>query len=141
MSAVRQTVRYTEYHPRWYRTRVSTWWWLSRWPYLKFILREISSVFVAWFVVVLLLQIRALSRGPQAYAAFEHWLQNPVIVLLNLTAMFFVTFHAVTWFNLTPRAMVVRFGGKRVPDGLIVGTNYAAWAAVSVVLAWFLLRS
>ncbi|HEV2732524.1 MAG TPA: hypothetical protein VGV15_21040 [Terriglobales bacterium] len=141
MSGVRQTVRYTEYHPRWYRTRVSTWWWLSRWPYLKFILREISSVFVAWFVVVLLLQIRALSLGPQAYAAFEHWLQNPLIVLLNLTALFFVTFHAVTWFNLTPRAMVVRFGGKRVPDGLIVGTNYAVWAAVSLVLAWFLLRS
>src|SRR5438034_8058645 len=77
MSNTRQAARYTEYHPRWYRTRVSTWWWLARWPYLKFILREISSVFVAWFVVVLLLQIRALSHGPDAYARFEHWLQNP----------------------------------------------------------------
>src|SRR5438132_766531 len=52
MSDTRPSDRYTEYHPRWYRTRVSTWWWLARWPYLKFILREISSVFVAWFVVV-----------------------------------------------------------------------------------------
>ena len=141
MSDTKQAVSYTEYHPRWYRTRVSTWWWLSRWPYLKFILREISSVFIAWFVVLLLLQIRALSRGPLAYAAFEHWLQNPLILLLNLSALFFVTFHAVTWFNLTPRAMVVRFRGKRVADRVIVGTNYAAWAAVSLVLAWVLLRS
>jgi fumarate reductase subunit C len=38
---------YTEYPPKGYRVRMSTYWWLGRWPYLKFILREISSVFVA----------------------------------------------------------------------------------------------
>src|SRR5690348_9217704 len=141
MTETRQTANYTEYHPRWYRPRVSTWWWLSRWPYLKFILREISSVFVAWFVVLLLLQIRALSRGPEAYAAFERCLQNPLVVLLNLITLFFVVFHAITWFNLTPRAMVVRFRGKRVPDLVIAGTNYVAWLAVSLVVAWFLVRS
>ena len=141
MTETRQPARYTEYHPRWYRSRVSTLWWLAQWPYLKFILREISSVFVAWFVVVLLLQIRALSRGSEAYAAFERWLQNPLIVLLNMITLFFVVFHAVTWFNVAPRAMAIRFRGKRVPDFWIVGANYAAWAAVSLVLAWFLVRS
>ena len=35
-----------------YRVRMSTYWWLGRRAYLKFILREISSVFVAWFVLV-----------------------------------------------------------------------------------------
>jgi len=136
-----RTTAYTEYHPRWYRTHVSTWWWLGRWPYLRFILREISSVFVAWCVVVLLLQVRALSRGPQASADFEQWLRNPLIVLLNLIALFFVVFHAVTWFNLAPSAMVVRFRGKRVPAFLIMSANYAAWAAISLVLVWFLVRS
>jgi len=38
-------------------------------------------------------------------------------------------------------AMAIRFHGKRVPDLLIVGTNYAAWAAISLVVAWFLVRS
>jgi fumarate reductase subunit C len=141
MTEARQSARYTEYHPRWYRSRVSTWWWLARWPYLKFILREISSVFVAWFVVVLLLQIHALSRGPEAYAQFERWLGNPAVVLLNLITLFFVAFHAVTWFNLAPRAMAVRFRGKRVLGLLIAGSNYAAWAIISVVIAWFLVRS
>ena len=140
MTDTKQTARYTEYHPRWYRPRVSTWWWLARWPYLKFILREISSVFVAWFVVLLLLQIRALSRGPEAYARFQHWLQNPLVLLLNLVTLFFVVFHAITWFKLAPSAMAVRFRGKRVPDLFIVGTNYAAWAVVSLVVAWFLVR-
>jgi fumarate reductase subunit C len=140
MSDTMQTTRYTEYHPRWYRSRVSTWWWLARWSYLKFILREISSVFVAWFVVLLLLQIRALSRGPWAYADFERWLQNPLVVLLNLITLFFVVFHAVTWFNLAPRAMAIRLRGKRVPDLWIVAANYATWAAISLAVAWFLMR-
>ena len=141
MSDARQTVRYTEYHPRWYRRQVSTWWWLARWPYLKFILREISCVFVVWFVVVLLLQIRALSRGPESYAAFERWLQNPLIVPLNLIALFFVVFHAITWFNVAPRAMAIRLGGRRVPDLWIVGANYVSWAAISLVVVWLLVRS
>src|SRR5947208_14174787 len=115
MSDARPTTRYTEYHPRWYRPRVSTWWWLARWPYLKFILREISSVFVAWFVVVLLLQIRALSRGPEAYAAFERLLQNPLIVRLNLITLFFVVFHVISWFNLATSALAICYLGKRGP--------------------------
>ncbi len=64
---------YTEFHPRWYRERVSVYWWLGQWQYLKFILRELSSVPVAIFVVITLFQLRALISGPAAYARFEHW--------------------------------------------------------------------
>ncbi len=38
-----------------------------------------------------------------------------------------------------PRAMAVRFRGKPVPDVLISGSNYAAWAVVSALLAWIIL--
>jgi len=69
--------QYTTYHPRWYRTRVSTYWWLGKWYYLKFVLRELSSIFVAYFVVITLLQIHSLSRGPEAYARFEERMRNP----------------------------------------------------------------
>jgi fumarate reductase subunit C len=131
---------YTAYHPRWYRPRVSTYWWLWRWTYLKFILREISSVAVAYFVVLLLLQLRALSHGPETYAAFQAWLKAPHIIALNSVSLLFVLFHTITWFNLAPRAMVVRVRGKRVPDLLIAGSNYVAWLVVSVAVAWLILR-
>lgn len=133
-------VAYTEFHPRWYRRRVSTYWWLWRWPYLKFILREISSVFVALFVAMTLLQIRAVAQGPQAYAEFQECLKTPLLIALNGVSFFFVLFHTITWFNLAPRAMAVRVRGKRIPDLLIAAPNYAAWLAVSGVVAWFLLR-
>jgi fumarate reductase subunit C len=129
----------TEYVPRSYQTRVSTYWWLSRWAYLRFVLREMSSVFVAWIVVLTLLQVRALSQGPEAYAAFTLWLRSPALIAVNALSFVFVCYHAVTWFNLAPKAMAVRLGGKRLPGLAISGPNYVAWALLSAGVAWIVL--
>jgi fumarate reductase subunit C len=131
---------YTSYPPKGYRVRMSTYWWLGRWPYLKFILREISSVFVAWFVIETLLQINALVDGPEAWVDMQDFFMNPIVIAVNVISLFFVCFHAITWFNLAPKAMAVRIGGKRVPGILIAGPQYVAWAVVSAAVAWLLLR-
>ncbi len=130
---------YTEFQPRWYRPRMSTYWWLWRRSYLAFILRELSSVCVAWFVVFLLLLVAAVSRGDESYRQFLHWSGSPVVVVANLVSLCFVVFHAVTWFNLAPQAMPVRLGGKRIPGRWIAASNYAAWAVASALVAWLLL--
>lgn len=131
---------YTPYHPRWYRPRVSVYWWIGQRQYLKFILRELSSVFVAYFVVLALFQVRALQLGPEAYARFQDWLRNPAAIVLNVIGLFFVVFHTITWFNLAPHAMAIRLRGKRLPAIMIAGPNYLAWIAVSALVAWFLWR-
>ena len=131
---------YTEYPPRGYRVRMSTYWWAGRGAYLKFILRELSSIFVAWVVVEILLQISALIDGPTASLAFEEFFRNPVVIALNAISLFFLLFHAITWFNLAPKAMAIRVGGKRLPNILISGPNYIAWLVVSAVVAWLILR-
>lgn len=130
----------TEYLPKSYRTRVSTYWWLSRWAYLKFILRELSSVFVAWTVVVTLLQILALTRGPADYAELQNWLRSPLLVTLNAVSFGFVVLHSATWFHLTPKTMVVRLRGTRLPSLAIAVPAYVAWVVVSALVAWILLR-
>jgi fumarate reductase subunit C len=130
----------TEYLPKSYHKRVSTYWWLARWAYLKFILREASSVFVAWTVVVTLLQICAVADGPAAYAELQEWLRSPAVLALNAVSFCFVVFHAVTWFNLAPKAMAIRVGGKRLPNLAISAPNYAAWLAASALIAWIVLR-
>jgi fumarate reductase subunit C len=137
---MKETPAYTAYHPTWYHQRVSTYWWLWQFTYLKFILRELSSVPVAYFVVLTLLQLRVLTQGPEAYAVFQEWLQTPFAIALNGISFVFVLFHTITWFNLTPRALAVRVHGKRVPDLLIAGSNYVAWLIVSAVVAWLILR-
>lgn len=134
-----ETRGYTEHHPRWLRPHISTYWWLTRGSYLMFILRELSSVFVAWFVVFLLLLVRAVGQGDAQYRQFLDWSATLPILTLNIVSLLFVVLHAVTWFNLAPQAMVVRMGSARVPPFLIAASNYAAWIVVSAGLLWLLL--
>jgi fumarate reductase subunit C len=132
---------YTEYHPRWLRPRMSTYWWAGKWPYVKFILRELSSVFVAWFVIYLLLLVRAVGRGQSAYQSFLDFSAHPVVLAVNVIAFFFITFHALTWFAVAPQAIVAHIGKKRVPATLIGASHYGAWLVVSALIFWFLLRT
>jgi fumarate reductase subunit C len=135
-----QAPAYTSYHPRWHRARVSTYWWLGRWSYLAFILRELSSVFIAWFVVFTLLQVRAVEQGREGLEAFWQLSKHPLVLALNVVSLFFVLFHAVTWFNLAPKAMVVRLAGRRVPGRWIVISNLVVWALFSGFVTWLVLR-
>ena len=130
-----QDAAYTPYHPRWHRTPVSTYWWLGRTSYFVFILRELSSVAVAWFVTGLLLMARAVGSGPAAYQEFLARAGRPAVLTLNAIAFAFIILHAITWFNLAPQAMVVHVAGRRVPGWSIAASNYAALVVVTVVLA------
>lgn len=132
---------YTEHHPRWLRPRMSTYWWLGKWPYVKFILRELSSVFVAWFVIYLLLLFRAVTRGEGEYVVFLlGFATHPVVLTVNVVAFVFIMFHAFTWFAVAPQAIVAHMGKKRVPPVLIAVSHYGAWLVVSAFLFWLLLR-
>jgi fumarate reductase subunit C len=130
----------TEFHPRWYREKVSTYWWIGSWRYSLFILRELTSVAVAWTVVIVMLLLRALMHGPDAYTKFVHRMQSPLLLVLNVVVLCFLLLHTITWFNLAPRAMPVRMNGKRVPEILVAAPNYGLWVVASAVIAWFVLR-
>ena len=134
------TPNHTDYHPRWLRRRVSTYWWLGSWSYFTFVLREASCIFVAWFVVYLLLLVRAVLQGEANYQQFMSWSATPAILWLNVVSFLFLVYHAYTFFDAAPRAMVVHLGKTRVPASLIAGGHYAAWVVVSAVIFWVLLR-
>lgn len=121
---------------RYYRQRVPLLWWARRRSYATFMLRELSSAFVALFVVELLLLVRAVARGPAAYESFLDTMANPAVIVVNLVALAFVLLHAITFANLTPRAMVVRLRGRTIPPRLILGGVYAGWLVVTVFLLW-----
>lgn len=130
---------YTEYHPRWLRRPVSTYWWLEKRSYFAFILREASCMFVAWLVVYLLLLVNAVRQGPGSYALFLAWSATPWVLLLNVVSFLFLVYHAVTFFDAAPQAMAVRVGRHRVPGHLVLAGHYAAWIVVSGFVGWLLL--
>lgn len=117
---------------------VSNWWWLERRPYTLFILREITSVFVAGYCVFLVYLLYQLGQGPQGYAAVLEALRSPLSIALHVVALLFVLYHTVTWFNLTPKVMVVRIGEERLSPVLIAGAVYAGWIVVSLAIAWLI---
>src|SRR4029453_4919376 len=60
-----------------YHRKMPANWWLQKKSYFLFMLRELSSVFIALFLVVYLVQIYQLTKGPDAYIAFTKKLSSP----------------------------------------------------------------
>jgi fumarate reductase subunit C len=114
------------------------WWWGHR-AYTLFVIRELTSIFIAAYAVLLLLLLRSLSQGPEAYAAYLQFLTAPGMVLFHVVALAAAVFHAVTWFGLAPSGIAVRVGDRAVPGRIIVGANYAAWIVISAIIAWIVL--
>ncbi len=124
-----------------YYPKLPATWWLRRPAYLRFMLRELSSVFIAIFLVVFLVQIHRLSQGPEAYAAFLEKLRSPGWIAFHIVALAFALYHSVTWFNLTAVVQVVRLGERQVSPRLVAVANFGLWAVVSlVILVFFLLK-
>ena len=124
---------------RWLPYRIPMFWWLQKGSYFAFILREASCIFVAWFVVYLLLLVQAVNQGDASYQALLAWSASSSIVLLNVVSLLFLVFHAITFFDAAPQALVVRLGSTRVPGSMIAAGHYVGWVVVSAIVCWLLL--
>ena len=123
-----------------YRPPVAALWWTRRRSYLRYMARELTCLAVAWFAVLLLLLAKAVGEGEAAYTAFLAWAARPWVLAVNLVALALLVLHSVTWFGLAPKAIAPRVNGRPVPARAVVAAHYALWAAVSLLLAWAVLR-
>ena len=107
-------------------------WWLHN-SYLKlFMIRELTSLFVAGYAVFLLVLVAKANDA----TAFADSLRSPTALIFQIIALPFVIFHSVTWFNLTPKAIVLFQGEERVSPALIAGGHYALWVILSLLILW-----
>lgn len=123
-----------------WRRPISTWWWLRKRTYFVFVMRELSSLFVGWFVVFLLLLVRAVGRGDAAYHDFLDWAGSPVVIAVNVVGFAFILLHTVTWFGVTPQAMALRVRGKPVPAPAVIAAQYVGLAVVTAFIWWLVTR-
>jgi len=122
-----------------YHRPVSNTWWLKRKPYILFMIRELTSVFVAGYCIFLLVLVYKLTQGAEAYDNLMAILKSPSSVALHLVTLSFVLYHTITWFNLTPKILVLYRGEERIPQGLVAGMFYAGWVVVSVIIVCLVL--
>src|SRR5262245_22921394 len=106
-------------------------WWLHNRHLVLFMVREFTSVFVAGYAVFLIMLIGKSNGDSQA---FVDTLLCPGAIVFQIVALPFVVYHSVTWFNLTPKAIVVFSGEERVSPVVIAGGHYALWVIVSFVI-------
>ena len=117
-----------------YRKPVSNTWWLKRTPYILFMIRELTSIFVAGYCIFLLVLIYKLDEGAITYNNFIVTLHSPISVGVHLISLGFVLYHTITWFNLTPKILVLYRGEDRVPKGLVASVFYIGWIVVSIII-------
>ena len=111
--------------------------WIFRHPrYLRYMTREFSCLFIGAWTLMLVYALARLSEGPQAWAAFLEGLKSPLIVAFHVVALAFATYHSITWFKLTPKALPLQMGEEFVPDGAISGAHFAAWGVVSLAVLY-----
>ncbi len=109
-------------------------WWLANSRYRRYMAREITSLFIGAYTSLLVVGLARLTEGRAAYETYLGVLQGPVSVVFHLLALLFALYHTTTWFNVTPRAMPLELGGRRVPGVIIIGAHYTGWVIVSVAL-------
>ena len=111
-----------------------TTWFLKQSRYQHYMLHEISSIFVAIYVGVLIVGLFRLAQGPEAWAGWLAAVSSPIGIIFLLIVFVFAIIHTTSWFKAVPQAMRIQRGEEIVPGKLIIGAHYGVWAAVSVVV-------
>ncbi len=115
-------------------------WWLKNPFYVKYMIREATSIFVALYAFVLLAGLSSLLESEAAYNAWLDSMSTPLAIFFHLIALAAALYHTVTWFKVSPKVTPPMFvGGNRVPDAVITGVQYGIAAVVYLILlivAW-----
>jgi succinate dehydrogenase subunit C len=114
------------------RQMSKTSWFMTHARYKSYMLHEVSSLFVALYMALLVAGLFRLGSGPDAWAGFLAFVKSPLIVVLSLIAFALFIVHTVSWFQAVPQAMRIQQGEHFVPGKLIVGAHYAVLGVVSL---------
>jgi fumarate reductase subunit C len=116
-------------------------WWRKNPFYVRYMIREASSVFLAIYTVVLLVGLLRLTQGESAYEAWRAALTSFGSVVFHLLALLTVGYHAYTWWKVAPKtAPDLRFAGRPFPQLVITAGGWLATlgtsALVYIIVRW-----
>ncbi|GLO59700.1 fumarate reductase subunit C [Vibrio sp. MACH09] len=115
------------------RTMNATWWQKSSF-YRFYMLREATVLPLILFTLFLTFGLGSLVKGPESWQAWLSFMSNPVVVAINIVALAGSLFHAHTFFGMMPQVMPIRIKGKLLDKKVIVLSQWAAVAAISLIV-------
>jgi fumarate reductase subunit C len=123
-------------HKAYYPHKSPTW-WLRNLKYFLFMMRELSSAFVAAFLLLFLYQIFLLSKGEAVHGAFQESLRSAGFIVFYAVAFIFALYHSITWFAVVGRIQIVRLGKLTIPPVLVTAGAFIGWFVVSAAIAYY----
>jgi len=114
-----------------------TGWYLRHPRYLRYMSREVTCIFIGAFALFLLCVTDRLAAGQAAYESLLVAINGPWGVAGLLVVLVFSVHNALSWFNVTPKAMPVQIGEEFLPGKYIVTAHYAAWILASLAVLYF----
>jgi len=110
-------------------------WWRKNPYFVRYMIRESSSVFLAIYAVILLVGLLRLTQGEAAYDAWRAALTSPLSILFHWLALLTVGYHAFTWWQVAPKtAPDILIAGKPIPELLITGGGMLATIGASILV-------
>lgn len=109
-------------------------WWHKLGFYRFYMLREGTAIPTVWFSILVLYGLFALKGGPENWAGFVSFLQNPLVLLINVITLLASLLHTKTWFELAPKALNIIIKVKKIPPGPVVKLLWATTIIASAVI-------
>ena len=110
-------------------------WWRKNPFFVRYMIRESSSVFLAIYALILLVGLLRLSQGEVAFDAWRMALTSPLSVIFHWFALLTVGYHAYTWWKVAPKtAPDIRIAGHAIPEMLITGGGMLATLGASILV-------
>jgi fumarate reductase subunit C len=106
-------------------------WWLRRRGYVLYMVREVTVVPVAVWMVLLLVEIARLRQGAGGYQP----LGGPVFVAFSVLCLAAVLWHAYTFLSLAGMIMRIPRGDGDVPPRVVSRALFGLLVVVTAVIA------
>lgn len=109
-------------------------WWKNLPFYRFYMLRESTAIPTVWFSLILLYGLFSLKNGAESWAGYVAFLQNPIVVILNIITLAAVLLHSKTWFELAPKAASIIVKGEKIGPAPLIKGLWLVTAVVTIVI-------
>lgn len=114
-------------------------WWQKSGFYRFYMLREGTAIPAVWFSLLLLAGVFSLKHGAESWASYLVFLQNPIVLLINVIALLAALLHTKTWFELAPKASIIIVKDQKMGPEPIIAAFWVVTAVVTLAILAFAL--
>ena len=109
-------------------------WWKHNPFFVRYMVREVTSVAVWVYALILTFGVLRLGQGEVAWNGWLEAMKSPLSLILHLVLLISMVVHTHSWFEIMPKTMApIVVNGERLSAARIQRTGWSV-AAVAFVL-------